>query len=67
VPAGHIVHFILDAVEQRPINDFRINERGSLPAAANSPFLCTPRDPPSGITFVSSRPATIAPSISLLP
>jgi transposase len=29
VPAGHIVHFILDAVEQLPITDFRVNERGS--------------------------------------
>ena len=28
-PAGHIVHFILDAVEQLPITDFRVNERGS--------------------------------------
>jgi len=26
VPAGHIVHFILDAVEQLPITDFRVNE-----------------------------------------
>jgi hypothetical protein len=24
VPAGHIVHFILDAVEQLPITDFRV-------------------------------------------
>ena len=29
LPAGHIVHFILDAVEQLPITDFRVNERGS--------------------------------------
>jgi transposase len=29
VPDGHIVHFILDAVEQLPITDFRVNERGS--------------------------------------
>jgi hypothetical protein len=29
VPASHIVHFILDAVEQLPISDFRVNERGS--------------------------------------
>lgn len=29
VPAGHIVHFILDAVEQLPITDFRVNKRGS--------------------------------------
>ena len=29
VPAGHIVHFILDAVEQLPITDFRVNDRGS--------------------------------------
>jgi hypothetical protein len=29
VPAGHIMHFILDAVEQLPIADFRVNERGS--------------------------------------
>jgi transposase len=28
VPAGHIVHFILDAVEQLPTTDFRVNERG---------------------------------------
>jgi hypothetical protein len=28
VPAGHIVHFILDAVAQVPITDFRVNERG---------------------------------------
>jgi hypothetical protein len=29
VPAGHVVHFILDAVEQLPIADFRVNDRGS--------------------------------------
>ena len=29
VPASHIVHFILDAVEQLPIARFRVNERGS--------------------------------------
>jgi transposase len=29
VPESHIVHFILDAVEQLPITDFRVNERGS--------------------------------------
>ena len=29
MPASHIVHFILDAVEQLPITDFRVNERGS--------------------------------------
>jgi hypothetical protein len=29
VPASHIVHFILDVVEQLPISDFRVNERGS--------------------------------------
>jgi transposase len=29
VPADHIVHFILDAVEQLPITDFRVNDRGS--------------------------------------
>jgi len=29
VPASHIVHFILDAVEQLPMTDFRVNERGS--------------------------------------
>jgi hypothetical protein len=28
VPADHIVHLILDAVEQLPISDFRINEPG---------------------------------------
>ena len=29
VPAGHIMHFILGAVEQLPITDFRVNERES--------------------------------------
>ena len=29
VPDGHIVHFILDAVEQLPITDFRVNDRGT--------------------------------------
>jgi hypothetical protein len=29
VPAGHIVHLILDAVEQIPITNFRVNDRGS--------------------------------------
>jgi transposase len=29
VPASQIVHFILDAVEQLPITDFRVNDRGS--------------------------------------
>ena len=29
MPADHIVHFILDAVEQVPISDFRVNDRGS--------------------------------------
>ena len=29
VPAGHIVHFILDAVEQIPTEHFRINQRGT--------------------------------------
>jgi transposase len=29
VPAGHLVHFILDAVEQLPIAHFGVNERGS--------------------------------------
>jgi transposase len=29
VPAGHIVHFILEAVEQIPTDQFRINHRGS--------------------------------------
>lgn len=29
VPAGHIVHFILEAVEQLPTTAFRINHRGS--------------------------------------
>ena len=28
-PAGPIVHFILDAVEQLPITDFRVNDRGT--------------------------------------
>jgi hypothetical protein len=26
---SHIVHFILDAVEQLPITDFRVNDRGT--------------------------------------
>jgi transposase len=29
VPAGHVVHFILDAVEQIPTGQFHVNERGS--------------------------------------
>jgi hypothetical protein len=29
VLVGPIVHFILEAVEQLPITDFRVNERGS--------------------------------------
>ena len=29
VPEGHIVHFILEAVEQIPTSDFRLNTRGS--------------------------------------
>ena len=29
VPADHIVHFILDAVEQIPTAHFRINDRGT--------------------------------------
>ena len=29
VPAGHIVHFILEAVEQIPTEEFRVNHRGS--------------------------------------
>jgi len=29
VPAGHIVHFILDAVEQLPLTHFHINHRGT--------------------------------------
>lgn len=29
VPAGHIVHFILEAVEQIPTNNFKLNTRGS--------------------------------------
>jgi len=29
VPAGHVVHFILDAVEQIPTGHFHVNERGS--------------------------------------
>lgn len=29
VPEGHIVHFILEAVEQIPTGHFRVNERGS--------------------------------------
>jgi hypothetical protein len=30
VPAGHIVHFILDAVEQLPITDFRVKRLFAL-------------------------------------
>jgi hypothetical protein len=29
VPGSHIVHFILDAVAQLPITDFRVNDRGT--------------------------------------
>ena len=29
VPAGHIMHFILEAVEQIPTTDFKLNTRGS--------------------------------------
>src|SRR6266478_703695 len=29
VPDGHIVHFILDAVDQIPTNHFRVNDRGT--------------------------------------
>ena len=29
VPGSHIVHFILDAVEQLLITDFRVNDRGT--------------------------------------
>ena len=29
VPADHIVHFILDAVEQLPLNHFHVNHRGT--------------------------------------
>ena len=29
VPEGHIVHFILEAVEQLPMTDFKLNTRGS--------------------------------------
>jgi len=29
VPGSHIVHFIMDAVEQLPITDFRVNDRGT--------------------------------------
>jgi len=29
LPAGHIVHFILDAVEQLPLGHFRVNHRGT--------------------------------------
>jgi len=29
VPGSHIVHFILDAVKQLPITDFRVNDRGT--------------------------------------
>src|SRR5213082_2849602 len=29
VPDGHIVHFILDAVDQIPTNHFQVNDRGT--------------------------------------
>ena len=29
LPGSHIVHLILDAVEQLPITDFRVNNRGT--------------------------------------
>jgi len=29
VPEGHIVHFILDAVDQIPTNHFQVNDRGT--------------------------------------
>jgi transposase len=29
LPAGHIVHFLLDAVEQMPLGHFRVNHRGT--------------------------------------
>ena len=29
VPAGHVVHFILDAVEQIPSAHFHVNDRGT--------------------------------------
>jgi len=29
LPAGHIVHFILDAVEQVPLHQFQVNHRGT--------------------------------------
>jgi hypothetical protein len=29
VPAGHIVHFILEAVEQLPTEHFQVNQRGT--------------------------------------
>jgi transposase len=29
VPADHIVHFILDAVEQIPTAHFKVNDRGT--------------------------------------
>ena len=29
VPAGHVVHFILEAVEQLPVSHFRVNHRGT--------------------------------------
>lgn len=29
MPAAHIVHFILEAVEQIPTEQFRVNHRGS--------------------------------------
>ena len=29
VPAGHIVDFILDAVEQLPLTHFHVNHRGA--------------------------------------
>jgi hypothetical protein len=35
MPGSHIVHFILDAVEQLPVTDFRVNDRAA--AASNTP------------------------------
>jgi hypothetical protein len=48
VPAGHIVHFILNAVEQLPITDFRGNDRGSGSEQYNF------TDPESGIVVCVS-------------
>ena len=43
LPAGHIVHFILEAVEQIPLGHFHVNHRGTgsepYPPAMMLPLL----------------------------